>query len=144
MFPRSAIAAFARYESPKYSRINGKQLRPGANDETNNCPVLKLGVPRFIPKTGNTKGVTKNNTTLRRSAISGNNRSEASTFTPSNAIKIVAGRARLRIITLIPANSDLSLSLTLSNRPIPINRRKRNVFCRLISIVTPGFHRSHQ
>ena len=80
---------------------------------------------------GNTKGNTKNNSAFSNKANSGSNSKSASTFIPNNAIKIVAGNARLRIIFLIPTTSALVLNLIFKSNPIPIKRIKVIVFCQI-------------
>jgi len=128
LFPRSDIAAFARYSSPKNSNIKGKEDNPGAKEGTNNLAVLYSEVPLPIPIKGKIRGMAKNNNRLSPRANKGNINRCNSTFMPNNAINMVAGNARLRITFFIPVISSLDLNFTLSKNPMKMKKRNTMVF----------------
>ncbi|NVN17202.1 hypothetical protein GUA46_02525 [Muricauda sp. HICW] len=70
----------------------------------------------------------KNNNRLSPRANKGNINRCNSTLTPNNAIKMVAGRARFRIIFFIPEISSLDLNFTLSSTPMKMKKRNTIVF----------------
>ena len=56
MFPKSAIAAFAKESFPKNSKIKGKQDNPGAKEGINNCALLPEGDVGETPIIFNKRG----------------------------------------------------------------------------------------
>jgi hypothetical protein len=128
------MAAFAKDASPKNSKIKGKHDKPGARDGINNFAVFALLELLSTPIIVNNIGVTANNMILKDKAKTGNKIRLLSTFTFSNAIKIVAGKAIVRIKLFNPLVSSPLEIFFFKRTPIKIKRINESDFSKATSI----------
>ena len=127
LLPTSAKAASAKLDSPKYSKMNGKHERPGANDGNKSFSVRPFEVFGLIPSSLIRNGVRIKMTKLKANASKGKTNMVELISTPINATKIVDGRAIVSMIFLSPFTCSLLENFFLRSTPISINDKNVSV-----------------